>query len=256
MDSRIRELIHGELDGINSPEQSKELQGILAADSKAADYFRELKDLDATLKGSPMVEPPASLKADIMAEIGAGQSHTTITPIHVGSASRNRVSLKAVSMFAVGLAAGLACFLLFGGGDRPAFLNQSDLYGTIAAVKDRSVFTPVAEQELTLDGVTAEIKTHSAKGIGSATLEIETEGTVDVALSFEPNRMSFLGFGQSTGTANQFSIEDGTIHFVNSGNGRYTFLFAGSELPAGEITVAILRDGLSRIESVPLEIGK
>jgi len=73
-DQRIIELVNGEIDGTLSPEDRNELTTLIEGDPSAKTLLDELGAVNQLLTSVPMVEPPASLKANIMRSIAHQES--------------------------------------------------------------------------------------------------------------------------------------------------------------------------------------
>lgn len=68
---RYIELMHGEIDGANSPDQTRDLQAYLAAHPDVQAQFQELREALGLLDGLPAQEPPADLRPRILAAVAA-----------------------------------------------------------------------------------------------------------------------------------------------------------------------------------------
>ncbi len=69
-DERTLELMHGEIDGTNSAEESAKLGNLLTEDSETRDLYRELCEIDGALRGIEKSEPPPGLKESILSSVG------------------------------------------------------------------------------------------------------------------------------------------------------------------------------------------
>ena len=65
-DERIIELVNGELDGTNSPSEHTELTTILDREPSVKTLFDEMQKVDHLLAAVPMVDPPPTLKSNVM----------------------------------------------------------------------------------------------------------------------------------------------------------------------------------------------
>jgi anti-sigma factor RsiW len=78
-DEHIINLVNGEIDGTISREERKELTALIEDDPSVKSLFDEMITLDELLAAVPQVDPPASLKAGVMAAIE--RRETAATPI-------------------------------------------------------------------------------------------------------------------------------------------------------------------------------
>ncbi|HYW68593.1 MAG TPA: hypothetical protein VE960_03240 [bacterium] len=135
-DRRYTELMHAEIDGTNSPDESRELREYLEGDPDALCRFRELKEVARVLSEAGQVSPPATLRRSIMSAVAdRGRSSSADGYLArlrevLSPAPRTRLAYA----FAGGVAVGLVLFAALsvalprmgtvpGGG--------SDLFGTM-----------------------------------------------------------------------------------------------------------------------------
>jgi len=69
-DERIIDLVNGELDGTNSPSEHTELTTLLDREPSVKALFDEMQKVDHLLAAVPMVDPPPTLKSNVMHAIG------------------------------------------------------------------------------------------------------------------------------------------------------------------------------------------
>lgn len=151
IDQTIRELVHGELDNSNTPAESQQLKKLIDTDPQVAAYVQEIKELTHLLKTSSVdVEPPKELKADIMDRILAEKTGTYSKPTPIWTLLREKFTVQHSVVFAGGLAAGLAFFLIFSG-DVPSLQDGSNLYGTLAAVDTSNQFKLITEKDIQVE---------------------------------------------------------------------------------------------------------
>lgn len=127
-------LMNGELDGVNTPEQSAELREYLERDPEGARYYAELRaGLDLLEEVGPAL-PPADLERDVMAVVDPEDSGGTRRPFAavVGGALRGLLRPAPGFAFAAGLLIGVLILSSIlerpGRGVRPA---PEDLFGAI-----------------------------------------------------------------------------------------------------------------------------
>ena len=76
IDQRTLDLIHAEIDGLNSTDESSRLRELLVGDSAARDYFAGMVELSETLAGVGQIDPPEGLRLDIMRSVRAAPLST------------------------------------------------------------------------------------------------------------------------------------------------------------------------------------
>lgn len=127
------ELIHRELDGENSPEESSRLHAFLAENSEAGRLYDELSTIDLHLRDAKMVEPPLWLKRNIMDSLPAeGRSRKFSLPAifrELSAAMQARPALAYAYTFALGIVFGLGIFAIALQDSQP---REGELYGALA----------------------------------------------------------------------------------------------------------------------------
>ncbi len=252
IDRRIQELAHGELDNSNTPSESLELKQIIASDPKVAAYVKELQELERAFKRTAAVEPPKELKADIMDRIAAVKTGVHSKPTPIWTLTREKLTVKQTFMFASGLAAGMALFFIFSSGDISNLQDGANLYGTLASPAATQQFKTVTEQEIHVGTASAEVVTRFGNNVGLVEVSVAENADFELGVEFDPNTMSFIGFGQTTPSSNAFTSTDGTIRVAHAGTGRYTFLF-DAKGNAGNVTIRITQNGVSAVNSFPIK---
>jgi hypothetical protein len=71
IEKRYIELINGEIDGANGPEESSELRRYLDTHPEARRYFDELTQIGRTFAGMKDLDPPRGLRETILASVAA-----------------------------------------------------------------------------------------------------------------------------------------------------------------------------------------
>ena len=130
-EKRWLELMNGELDGVNTPEESAALRSHIASSEEARRRFDELGRMARMFADAGEVKPPAAMEARIMDAIAARDA----------AAGRDRGFLldflsprrKVAYSFAAGIAVGIVIFVIvyhaLSGGNQ---LDERDLYGALA----------------------------------------------------------------------------------------------------------------------------
>jgi len=69
IEKRYIELINGEIDGVNTPEESSELRRYLEAHPEAQRYYDELSDIGRTFAEMKDLDPPKELRESILGSV-------------------------------------------------------------------------------------------------------------------------------------------------------------------------------------------
>jgi len=215
-------LIQAEIDGELDARQRSELARRLLAEPEVRAEREDLRRLCAALDALPDVEPPAQLRAAILASLPP--SAVSRAP-SVWSAPRWRYAALVVGV----LGAGAIVFETLDG-TRPA---TTEAAGTMAAVRGPVMLDTVQLGEGPVGGRVSLYR--DAGGLGLA-LELISSGPVDVLIRSEGRTLEVNGLG-GTGAAGQR-----TVALVGSAStgGRevgLTFLMSGREVGRATLTV-------------------
>src|SRR5512145_1286032 len=114
-DEKLLALMHGELDGVNSPRERARLKSYLAANPEAQKLYNELAAMSALLQKVKPVEPPPHLQNAIMNTLPrrrpAKARPALLTQVRNWFATG--FEFKYALVFACGAIAGVALLTLF-----------------------------------------------------------------------------------------------------------------------------------------------
>ncbi len=148
IDERTVELIHREIDGLNTPEETSMLRSRLPEDPEAQELYEDLVKLGAILKTVAPAEPPGYLKTSILNTIPfrpqpanrtrgfgwTGQFIRSLFLVDHHSLSKQEGSMKKHKAVQFGLLAGVALALVYFAFLYPWPVTQ-EVQGTIGGVK-------------------------------------------------------------------------------------------------------------------------
>ncbi len=152
-EKRWLELMNGELDGANTPEESSALRAHLASSEEARRRFDELGRMARMFADAGEVKPPAAMESRIIDAIAARDD----------AAGRDRGFLldflaprrKIAYSFAAGIAVGALIFVIIyhalGGGNQ---LDVRDLYGSLAERERAGAVLDARSVEIAAPGCT------------------------------------------------------------------------------------------------------
>jgi hypothetical protein len=233
------ELIHRELDGLNSREESADLVAFLSTDPEARKLHDDLVRLKSLLKTVEPAEPPRYLKNAIIGAIQRSWAQSTrdffaslrLTPAHAFT-------------FAGGLAVGILAFSLVAGN---AFTDHSvdltNLYGTVMSA-DLVGKLPISDQKsFDRPGVHASVTLRASEALVVAELHFQSEGEVKIGLQYAADAISFKSFGQLRNAPNNVSIEQNSIRINNAGENHYALVFERKSLNGFPLRYSVYRSG-------------
>lgn len=204
---RIIELIHGEIDGVNTPEQSAELERAVRDEGSMAELRDDMKRLAGVLDRVDEVEPPEGLSQAIRERIVPRDVSPAPLPF------RKRVFPAAPGLrVAAALAAGLIVGLLAGpwvfrGG---AGLETGDLVGTMAPSAH------AGQARLEHEWVRATVRATREDGRVLVKLDVDARAEVGVELEYDPAAAGFSSFTRENG---DFDVEARAGRFLIRGTG-------------------------------------
>jgi anti-sigma factor RsiW len=114
IDDKYTELIHREIDGANSPQESAQLKAYLAAHPEAQRFHDELASMSNLLREVQPVEPPAPLQDIVMYRLPnryAAQPKTSLLAT-LREWFEVKINFKYAYVFAGGLTMGIVMYAL------------------------------------------------------------------------------------------------------------------------------------------------
>lgn len=216
-DPRLTELIHAEIDGELDAQQRAELARRLLADPKARGERDELHRVSAALDAIPQIEPPASLRDNVLAALPQGQQRAR-TPRVVSDPWVSAHRWRYAAMLAGVIAAGAIVFETVRG-PGPA---GTDAAGTMATgVLDK------AQLEGPVSGTVALYRDGTGLGLR---FDLAASGPIQVIIVSDGRALRVDGAAEpdSAGLRRTIPLTGVTAHGQSLG---LTFLLAGR--PAG-----------------------
>lgn len=241
-----------ELDGLNSPEETAELETFLGSDSEARAYYEDLTRLSTMLSEVKEVDPPRELKAGIMKAIepvpaatppeASGARRPAESGIYDGflnnflGAFRGRWAYAFT--FSAGIAAGIVGFTTFG--DGLSTTSMEGLTGTMAPIQD---FVTVDQQDFNQAGVSGSIEMKVAADHLVATIDVESVEDLDIVIEFDGKVLNPLGFHQSAPHPMGVTMESDQVKLLHRGQNTYTFTLGYPVKAASEVHVKFYSSG-------------
>jgi anti-sigma factor RsiW len=191
-DERIIELVNGELDGTNSPSDHTELTTLLDREPSVKALFDEMQKVDRLLAAVPMVDPPATLKSNVMYAIGRqgapartaarGWLDRILAPFV------QRPAWAVAYAFAIGIIVGLGVLTVI----QSAGPDTGMVQGTIGAVRapalaKSSLSAGTATADIVISALDDELRV-DVKIVASdaATLQLTPEGGKPIVIESAP----------------------------------------------------------------------
>ncbi|MEN8005940.1 MAG: hypothetical protein ABFS42_02955 [Candidatus Krumholzibacteriota bacterium] len=244
------ELMNQELDGANSPEQTRDLEKYLRDNEEAQTYYRELAMALNVFEEAAMVDPPAELFEGIVARLhpDADFLHQT-DPARNGpglwAACRNLVRFRPVPAFALTFAAGIACgLLLYAGSSWLDLRHGAELSGQVSGTANHRSWNQgvVDEGEWHLAGSEGIYRVHQDGRTLRLHLEIMATRPVVVRFNHDAH-LSLQHFSNDSPSPSGLTVSDTLVEVNHQGTGSYDLEFLQDAKNRSPIMMSIHAEG-------------
>jgi hypothetical protein len=237
------ELIHREIDGEITPEESAELRRRVAEDSGLLTERERLGALSRSLAAVGLEEPPPGFVADVMRALRLRASERPRW-IETWRAvfSRRPVLAPALSLAAGILVGALVVGLL---GASRIMTRDDDAAGTILPASRRDSLRPVDRQELVADGIRGEVTTRRGGGELLAELHVESRTPLQIDWEFDQAALAPVAFERGTPTAGQVTLEPGHVRISQAGSGQYRLVLSLNDPSPATLRLSLTGGGIA-----------
>jgi hypothetical protein len=243
------ELIHREIDGANTPDESTACRRLIEHDSEARALEADLRHVTQLVDRVGTAEPPGHLRRAILDALPRRAPVTSrwgvlrdgMQSIVDGFQKRPRFAL--VSSLGVGLVAGFGLYAAVAGRVDIDRSNASGLTGTIAEPRPADGLETVTEVSIDVDGVSGRVSVKVGQTGVVVELESEVEQTLEVRLTFPEGAYALRGFSQlSSESGPSFTAKPGLIRVTTSGANTQTFVL-NHEGPVSPLALSLFDSG-------------
>ena len=244
IDRRTIALINGEVDGLNTPEESEILRQTLAQDPEAQKLLEDLKKLERNLSSLSLVDPPAGLKKSIMRSL---QERRIPTGIHARKSSLSDFLFPVRSLprlgfaFGGGVLAGIALVILYFAVASHPSVDARDASGTLFGASSESLQT-AEDAAISGDGVDGRVVTEYSGTVSVMRVNLTMKPDVIARFTFNPDGAKLKGVslaGEFPGTLTQ---RVGLLE-VGHGGGTFRAFFAPGVPPAQNVRFQVVSAG-------------
>lgn len=233
LDKRTYDLVNQEIDGANSPRDSKRVRETLERNKEARELYAELKKLSATLKNVPKVDPPRSLKLRILNSLPRPSAASPSLWDRLSDFVRIPVFRTAYT-FAGGVVAGIALFLAFSG----APSDSAGLAGTIGQ-------SAKASARIELPEVSGSIRGQVVDGTIQVHGSFQSGREFTVRVLYSPTDARFVRYAADQPST--LEVSPGQVRLAVRNDVNTTLSFA-SDQRTPTLAVQILLDGTTQFE--------
>jgi hypothetical protein len=208
MDTRTIDLIHGDIDGENGPEEQRELILRLEASAEARREHEQLRKLCKVINAEPAFEPPPELHEAILSRIAR-----PVAP--VVRLRRPRTWFGAAAALAA-TAAGVA--LLLGRAPQLPEFDPSVLAGTIGGSgADKSIMSMQFDE----GPISGAINLHRSQGAYAIEIDMVAARPVAIVAGTAGAPLELGGFVRIDGEPDELEEADGRIRMLHRGKQHY-----------------------------------
>ena len=224
VEERYIDMMQAEIDGLLSEEDARELRRYLDTHGEANQYYEELRGSVRALSSLPQVDPPPSLKSDIMRAIRRAQPQRRSVRDRIREIFESRVAFNYVYALSAGIVIGVALYGMIAGLDKGG-PSSSDVSGSLVLTPPAAAYQRVDEQPIDTLGITGMIRTRSFEKSHIAECVLQSGEQVRGVIEFEPRALCLAGFSQTEGTPEEIGVEQNRIVLTSTGSNSYLFLF-------------------------------
>lgn len=229
IDEREIELIHGELDGQNSPEESVRVRVLLSTNPDARALYDDLRQLDGLMRPGAGEELPRTLHRRIMRALPSGlyrKERRFAAGIFRLTFRLPRVATVAALCAGVAIGIGAALFAAggFPGSDRGSLMVGSSVvrpFTTAEIVAD--------DARITLPGADIDVVLRHSNDAVSVQFTGSSAALLDLRLRVPGDNVEFESFHRFQGTTGGFRQEHRIVHIPFSGETSLGLLFRKHE---------------------------
>ena len=240
-ESRLDELMNQELDGCNTPEESRALDEHLRGDPEAQRRYQQLEEAVATLANWDLEEPPAELRASILEAMVQG-----IHPEPVGQEPQVTFGGPfrglARSVMLVPLAAGLVAGLLVSNLMMRGTADTNGLGGTAGAEWQDLAPEGLVPLDLSDVSATGELWVGSRGDRTGVRLSLDTAAPLEISMEMGPATVC-RGYHLGGGARPTLRITRRAVVLEGATTGEYEFVFGHAGDTASEIRLKIIHEG-------------
>lgn len=230
IDEKYVELIHREIDGLNSEKERTELEAYLEKNPQAQRFFRELSAVAEKLGAVNLAEPPEHLKTVIMNSI-PGDKYAPAKKTGLSKSVAWIFALKprfqVALAFSGGLAAGLLLFALFtSNNSTPSSSDPANLYGTLALQASSEKIPATDQFDFTLEQVQGTAILKASGKMIFVELDLRPQTNIGIQLEFNREELRCIGFiSNDESPVTGLNIDGQSVKFSAQNNGKIRFFF-------------------------------
>jgi hypothetical protein len=230
VDQKTIDLIHGDIDGLNSPEEQRELLRRLEASPEARQEHARMRVLCQLLDSAPACEPPQELTDSILAAI----PRPAAARVAVVNTNRPRRGWMGAAVALAATVAGVAVLLVRV--PAPEQLDVSALAGTIGRPAANA---GTASLGLDSPGISGAITAQRHERGFTIDIDLDADRPISVVADSTGVPLELAGFLPLDGSPARVSESGGSIRVLHSGKQHYTLVLGPGSVKASSIDVMV-----------------
>lgn len=244
IDERYIELMNGEIDGVNSPEESAEWRDYLDTHAEARRCYNDLCQLAGMFDQTKELEPPRELRERILLSISTRERETE-PPGFIGTITapfRNKPRRKLAFAFCAGAVIGICLFFIF---TRITPIGTpGDFEGLTGTLRiDPGVRVLIAEPvDFDLNEVTGHARISYTDERILAELELSSKSEIEVIFHYEKD-IHLEGLTVSGPGSHTTETKEEETRLLHNGDRDYVFVFRNYMRAKPPINIRILAGG-------------
>lgn len=247
------ELIHREIDGLNSPAESAQLRDALAANPEVRQFYDEMQATASLLQEVKPVEPPAHLPHVIMNQLPAHR-YGAASQASWWAGLREWLEVKFnfnyVYAFAGGLAIGVALFALVSQTTLPS-LDSDQLGGTMIQRDGNEALKIIKTLEINRGGVIGKIEVKQSAGAVRAELQLDSTQPLELTIAFDDQQLGFTNLTMlDDSVLGEAILIANAVQLTDAGQKHYAVDFKKKDRGASKLEIKMVGAGAVQEEWV------
>lgn len=243
IEDKYIELIQKEIDKNNSQEESIILKNYLAQNPEAQTIYDSYIRLSETLIQAGEIEPPHSLKNNIMSSITVNKyfrrEKTTFFQTII-NAFKIKINIRYAYSFATGIIAGILILTLFNNNlDGISSLENDALSGAIIYSDTVEKLKTVDKKDFAFPNVKGSIEIKSRGNIVHTIVDINSTVETELFIRFPENNLVFNGFRQHSPLSRSFHADRDFVKIIHREDNKYFLTFRSNTAKMSNIDFEI-----------------
>ncbi len=242
IDERYIELMNGEIDGMNSPEESRELEEYLKTHPEAQSHFDQLHALGNIFEEAKRITPPREMRENVLSLLFDEKQREESKRMAsiVRSFFIEQPKRRLLYVFGTGLVVGLLLFslivLFVPPGDESDFRK---LYGTLTLIKDEKMLFISEPISFNVSGVSGFVRARYTEEKIFVELKLVSKSQARVVIQHDP-AVRFEGLSVAGDAEHRTEITKEKTMLIHRGEREYLFLFSDDDQTRSSITIKVL----------------